>query len=231
MFIWCHDNLILNIKSIPTWTFAAASAVCICAKFCNSLLVWSTEMETQELTQHINISEKLEKTTKTTNNNMTIAIWTSRITFLHVWNEMCMRFILLSPHGTWYICVIVYTLLCLISLFFSLFTRRFLSISSHFLSPSLSLATFYGTLLIQKFILYLFPFVNINIFSVYFMIVKLYENGLFECGKLTTIYYDCNAHTHSKSTNKRSNLGADTHTHSHANSHMKCHNFRNSQFK
>lgn len=134
MFIWCHDNLILNIKSISTWTFAAASAVCICAKFCNSLLVWSTEMETQELTQHINISEKLEKTTKTTNNNMTIAIWTSRITFLHVWNEMCMRFILLSPHGTWYICVIVYTLLCLISLFFSLFTRRFLAISSHFLS-------------------------------------------------------------------------------------------------
>lgn len=46
------------------------------------------------------------------------------------------------------------------------------------------------------------------------MIVKLYENGLFECGKLTTIYYDCNAHTHSKSSRiKRSNLDADTHAH------------------
>lgn len=36
------------------------------------------------------------------------------------------------------------------------------------------------------------------------MIVQLYANSLCECGKLTTIYYDCI--THSKSKNKRSNL-------------------------
>lgn len=78
MFIWCHDNLILNIKSISTWTFAVAAAaaasavlyVCVCAKFRNSLWVWSTGMETHELSQHINNSEKLKK-----DNNMTIELF------------------------------------------------------------------------------------------------------------------------------------------------------------